>query len=101
MYALSVGFALFGALVCVSALVTEHRPRLGVEGPSRLRHEENNRFQQKPVLRVATVASVALDDGSRSDGEVDIHGVESESDLETTEDVPSRRSKDTDTAVDR
>ncbi|MGB8178572.1 MAG: hypothetical protein WCF63_00205 [Acidimicrobiales bacterium] len=101
MYALSVGFALFGALVCVSALVTEHRPRLGVEGPSRLRNEENDRFQQKPVLRVATLASVALDEGSPSDGRVDIHGVESESDLETTKDVPSRRSKDADTAVDR
>jgi hypothetical protein len=90
MYAFSVGFAVFGAAVCVSALVTEHRPRLGVEGILRSRRFEGNRFEQLPLPRVATFASVAIDDGSRTNSDVDIHGVEAESDLKKPHDTSSQ-----------
>jgi hypothetical protein len=101
MYAFSVGFAVFGAVVCVSALVTEHRPRLGADGILRSRRYEANRFEQAPLLLVAALASVTLDDGSRADGDVDIHGVEAESDLKKSHDTSSRRRKDADSPADR
>jgi hypothetical protein len=93
MYAFSIGFAVFGAVVCVSALVTEHRPRLGADGILRSRRFQTLRFEQLPLLVVATRASVTLDEGSRTDSDVDIHGVEDESDLNQSHDTSSRRSK--------
>jgi hypothetical protein len=101
MYAFSVGFAVFGAVVCVSALVTEHRPLLGADGLFRSRRYETNRLGQFPLLLVATLASVTLDESSRSDGDVDIHGVEAESDLKKSHDASSRKSNGADSAVDR
>jgi len=50
---------------------------------------------------VAALASVTLDDGSRADGDVDIHGVEAESDLKKSHDTSSRRRKDADSPADR
>jgi hypothetical protein len=100
MYAFSIGFAVFGAVVCVSALVTEHRPRFGADGILRSRRYTTNRFEQLPFLLVTTFASVTIDDGSRTDDDVDIHGVEAESDLEKSHDTSSHRSRDADSAAD-
>jgi hypothetical protein len=93
MYAFSIGFAVFGAVVCGSALITEHRPRLRADGILRSRHVQTLRFEQLPLPLVAARASVTVDEGSRTDGDVDIHGVEDESDLNQSHDTSSRRSK--------
>jgi hypothetical protein len=93
MYAFSVGFALFGAVVCLSALATEHRPLLGLDGIVRSRRCATNRREIPPSPLVAAFASVTGDEHPRTQDDVDIHGVEAESDLETSPDIslPKRK----------
>jgi hypothetical protein len=92
MYAFSVGFVIFGGAVCVSALVLERRPRLSGNRIVRSRLYPGTRLQRSPLGLVTTLASVTLDVGSWSESEVDIHGVEAESDLEKSH-VTSPRGK--------
>jgi hypothetical protein len=99
MHAFMVGLAVFGAVVCVSALVTGHRLYLGADRILRSRRCEAIRFEQVPFLQIATLASATLDHPSRT--EVDIHGVEAESDLKKPHDPASHRRTDADGAFDR
>jgi len=91
MYAISVGFAVFGAAVCVCGLVASRRPRLGVYGMARSRRSETTPIDT--FVPVAASASVTLDLGPQTERDVDIHGVEEESDLKKSPVTPSRKNK--------
>jgi len=99
MYAVSVGFAMFGAAVCVCGLVAARRPRLGTNEMAHSRRFKTDRINT--LLPVATLASVTLDAGSKADDDVDIHGVEAESDLKKSRVISPRSQKDTDAESDR
>jgi hypothetical protein len=101
MYVFSVGFAVFGALVCLSALATERRPLLGADGIFGSRRCGTTRIDQPPALLVATLLNVSISEDSRFDKDVDIHGVEAESDLEKPHYSPLHKKKVPDSGVDR
>jgi hypothetical protein len=86
----SVGSAEFGAVVCPSAFCS----RVGADRILSSSERQLNRLDRLPRELVTIQANAATDGDSSSDADVDIHGVEAESDLKSPRGTPSRRNKE-------
>jgi hypothetical protein len=101
MDAFAIGFAVFGALVCASALVTEHRQRASADADGAIfsRRQELDYLRPSPSSFFVARAGTMLDEASRRRGHVDIHGVEAESDLEESDGAASNNGEGVDDAL--